>query len=400
MKKQRALPLCIQPDVPIPCERVLEMSVKAPGGIFSFLAALSFTFSSLFSDILIIRVSLLFAYIFLLITGALGNPLWPGVEGDGAISLETIVFSAINVVTHATAIARLLYDERAIRFDGEDEERLWRFLYRRGGFERLEARHVIGRGKFRRVSEGGVLLSEAESSETLVLLIEGKALFCRRQIRVNRGNEDAQDVKGVLLSGSIFDMRLTSIFGVYTGFEGVQTDSVKTFSATAMSDCLVFELPFEKLDELASRCGPAVSSCFRNLLLCDVALQLEYRMDGHAVCSTGVPEDEAYGEGAPSRDFSEPLEDNTVPSLRSRIASFFRLFGDSFSWLVPSGTRHVGLRGLPRTGLAASRRLRAKQQAKERAHLLAAERARLGGGSFLNRLSSRWKSSPRVIETG
>ena len=75
------------------------MSVKAPGGIFSFLAALSFTFSSLFSDILIIRVSLLFAYIVLLITGALGNPLWPGVEGDGAISLETIVFSAINVVT-------------------------------------------------------------------------------------------------------------------------------------------------------------------------------------------------------------------------------------------------------------------------------------------------------------
>ena len=374
------------------------MTVKAPVGIFSFLAALSFTFSSLFSDILIIRVSLLFAYIFLLITGALGNPLWPGVEGDGKISLETIVFAAINVVTHSTAIARLVYDERPIRFDGEDEERLWRFLYRRGGFEPLEARHVMDRGTFRRVPEGGVLLSEMEASDRLVLLVEGKAAFCRRQIVDSRGNEDIEDVqgiKGVLLSGAIFDMRLTSIFGVYTGFEGVQTNSVKTFSATATSDCLVFELPFEKLDELASRCGPAVSSCFRNLLLCDVALQLEYRMDGHAVCSTGVPEDDAYREGAPSRDFSEPLDDNTASSLRSRIGSFFRLFGDSFSWLVPSGTRHVGLRGLPRTGLAARRRLRAKQQAKERANLLAAERARarLGGGSLLNRLSSRWKSS-------
>lgn len=395
------------------------MTVKAPGGIFSFLAALSFTFSSLFSDILIIRVSLLFAYVFLLITGALGNPLWPGVEGDGKISLETIVFAAINVVTHSTAIARLLYDERPIRFDGEDEERLWRFLYRRGGFEPLEARKVMDRGTFRRVPQGGVVLSEEEASDKLCLLVEGKASFRRRQIiyscdgdgcsRVDttsgtrlasRGEDskDIEDVQGVLLSGSIFDMRLTSIFGVYTGFEGVQTNTVKTFSATATGDCLVFDVPFENLDELASHCGPAVSSCFRNLLLCDVALQLEYRMDGHAVCSTGVPEDDAYREGAPSRDFSQPLDD-AESSVRSRIASFLRLFGDSFSWLVPSGMRHVGLRGLPRTGLAARRRLRAKQQAKERANLVAAERARArtGGGSFLNRLSSRWKPSPSAV---
>lgn len=385
------------------------MTVKAPGGIFSFLAALSFTFSSLFSDILVIRVSLLFAYVFLLVTGALGNPLWPGVEGDGNISLETCVFAAINVVTHSIAIARLLYDERPIRFHGEDEERLWRFLYRRGGFEPLEARQVIDRGTFRRVPGGGVVLTEEDSSDKLCILVDGKAAFCRRQIVVGHdGNgyssadpgtgsasraenvlDSQEDVQGVLLSGSIFDMRLTSIFGVYTGFEGVQTNTVKTFSATATKDCLVFDIPFENLDELASRCGPAVSSYFRNLLLCDVALQLEYRVDGHSVCSTGVPEDDTWREGAPSRDFSDPLED-AASSLRSKISSFLRLFVDSFSWLVPSGTRHVGLRGLPRTGLAARRRLRAKQQARERASLVAVERAQRGDG-LLQRLSSRWQ---------
>ena len=396
------------------------MIVKSPGGIFSFLSGICFTAASLFSDILLIRVCLLFAYIFLLVTGALGNPVWPGVVSDGHIGLETIVFAVINIVTHSIAIARLLYDERSIQFHGVDEERLWRFLYRRGGFERLEARQVLDHGSFRHVCKGEYVLTEEESSAKICILIEGKAEFRRRQIVdgnagdtavVNldsgavsgdsRGNGDtgdtrdtgdgtsgriAADIQGTLLSGSIFDMRLASIFGVYTGFEDVE--SVKTFAATAMTDCQVFDIPFDKLDDLASRCGPAVSSYFRNFLLCDVALQLEYRTDGHAVCSSGLREDDAWREGAMSRDFADPLDEPTT-SFFKQLKGFFRLFGDGFSWLVPSGIRHVGLRGLPRTGIAATRRLRAKQQAMERAELVVADRARRAG--LFQRVSSKFQ---------
>ena len=136
------------------------VEIRQPGSVFSFLSGVSFTVASLFSDILLIRISLLCAYVFLLATGALGIPSWPGVSSDGAIGLETIVFSSINIVTHGLAIARLIYDERKIRFGDEREEQMWRFLYRRGGFERLEAREVIRRGAFREVAAGDVVLAE------------------------------------------------------------------------------------------------------------------------------------------------------------------------------------------------------------------------------------------------
>ena len=370
------------------------VEIRQPGSVFSFLSGVSFTVASLFSDILLIRLSLLCAYVFLLVTGALGIPSWPGVSSDGAIGLEAIVFSSINIVTHGIAIIRLIYDERNIRFGDEREEQMWRFLYRRGGFERLEAREVIRRGAFREVAAGDVVLAEDEASEKVCILMKGCVAYQRRRLAAapTAESELESPVTGTLLSGSIFDIRLLSIFGVYTGFD--DPEIVKGFSATAVADCLVFELGLAKMDELTTRCGPACAIYFRNFVLCDLALQLEYRVDGHqhARSSDGVPEDDAWRGGAMSRDFTDAVLDERGPpeerTVCGRIFTFCRWIYQSFSWLVPPGVRHVGLRGLPRTGRAARRRLQALHAAKARAELVRARNQPKEVG-LLKRLSSR-----------
>ena len=376
-------------------------AVKDPGSVWSFLSGISFTLASLFSDILLIRVFLLLAYVFLLVTGGLGMPSWPGVSSNGQIGLETIVFSSINIVTHFAAIVRLLYDERKITFDGDLEECLWRFLYRRGGFERLEAREVIRRGCFREVAAGDVVLAEDEASEKVCVLMSGRVTYCRRRLSAGvgggeeGGGEDGDSeegaVTGTLLSGAIFDIRLLSILGVYTGFDDHE-GTIKGFSARANTPCLLFDLPLDKLDELTTKCGPAVSLYFRNFLLCDLALQFEYQVDGHqhARSSNGELEDEVWKTGAMSRDFTEEVVDEPVPTLGEHITGFFTWIKQSFSPLVPSGVRHVGLRGLPRTGLAAARRLQALARASARAELVRSQRQQKIG--LFQRVSSRFRA--------
>lgn len=45
---------------------------------------------------------------------------------------------------HGLSLFRLVFDERRIGFKSEDEEQLWRYMYRRGGMPRLEFKQVGG----------------------------------------------------------------------------------------------------------------------------------------------------------------------------------------------------------------------------------------------------------------
>ena len=53
-----------------------------------------------------------------------------------------MVWAVIGIVLHGLSMVLLLWDERKIRFKTEDEEAMWRFLYRRSGMGRLEMTEV------------------------------------------------------------------------------------------------------------------------------------------------------------------------------------------------------------------------------------------------------------------
>lgn len=48
---------------------------------------------------------------------------------------------------HLQSFLALLWDERKVEFDSEDEEQLWRMVHRRSGMGRLEFQHAMKLGK-------------------------------------------------------------------------------------------------------------------------------------------------------------------------------------------------------------------------------------------------------------
>jgi hypothetical protein len=338
------------------------MTALAPGGPFQQAASLCFTLAGFFSDILLIRIFLFLAYLWLLTSSSIGFPRWPGYTPTGTYSIDGIVWSGINLIVHLAAILRLLWDERPIHFSTDDEDQLARFLYRRGGFEAMEAQEVIRRGEFKKYHAGEVILNAVEATEKVVLLIEGKARFQRK---TPGGSLESSNI---FLSGMIWDIRLLSIFGVYLGFDKGDV----SFEVDALTDCLVFEWTLENLDEISVQCGPSVSSCFRNFLLCQVSLELESRTCGLQFTrnSLAAIEHVDWQQGARSRDFTDPVVVDELPgtwmhAVWVRLGRFASWLWTSFTPTVPAGIRHTGLRGLPRTGLAARRRILALNRAAE-----------------------------------
>lgn len=63
-----------------------------PGGPASQLSSFFFFASALVSDVLLIRLSLVLAYCWLLIAAALGLPKWPGMEPSGGLALDTLIW--------------------------------------------------------------------------------------------------------------------------------------------------------------------------------------------------------------------------------------------------------------------------------------------------------------------
>lgn len=365
--------------------RINMVSVLQPGCPWQQAASACFTLAGWFSDILIIRIFLFLAYVWLLTASVVGFPRWPEYQWTGSISVDGICWAVCNILVHGAAIASLLLDERRIRFKVVDEQQLFRFLYRRGGFEPLEAREVIRRGQFRTILKGDVVSTAVDAADRVVLLIEGKALY-------QRSSGGTVQASGTFLSGMIWDLRMLSIFGVYVGFEKEDV----SFTVDALEDCLIFEWTLEKLDDLSAKCGPSVSGYFRNFILCQIAFEMEFREHGVQFArSTSGVEDPEWIHGARSKDFTEPISEE-APSWVHQIKAFCVWIGLSFTPVVPSGIRHTGLRGLPRTGLAARRRLMALHEAHERKK----RRQKSFLMSALHRLSSHFDSKHSMAERG
>jgi len=48
---------------------------------------------------------------------------------------------------HLHGMLSLIWDERPIKFESQDEEEMWRLFYRRSGMGRLEFKHALKLGK-------------------------------------------------------------------------------------------------------------------------------------------------------------------------------------------------------------------------------------------------------------
>ncbi|KAL6781328.1 hypothetical protein ACKKBG_A10695 [Auxenochlorella protothecoides x Auxenochlorella symbiontica] len=343
------------------------VTVLQPGGPWNQLASASFLLSALVSDLLILRLFLFAAYIFLFAAALTGYPRFPRWGWQDAISVDGLAWSSTIIVFHGYAVWRHLWDERPIRFRSEDEEQLWRLFHRRSGMYRLEMSECLRYGRWARYAAGDVIVTPGASHLRLHLVVEGLV-----ELEVDHG-AGKERVLNTLHSGTIFDFGVANVFGVYIGFECAQDVG---FTARAKTDCLLYEWSIDDLEVFASRLSPSVPAFWRSFVLCEVGLEYAGRV--HPARGTrsanGEWEGPEYEAGARSRDFTEPLRPEELPPRRG-LWGTLRAVLRVFDPLPPAGLRHCST---PMSGVMARNRLAAVAAAKgleQRATLQQEERA-------------------------
>ena len=123
---------------------MFPINIKHPNSLWVQLSSLSFCAAGNFSDLLIIRLCLSTAYLFLLINCSLGSPLWPSFHIPNTIQLDGMIWAVINLYVHISTVTRLLNDERPV-YLSIDQQALWRMFYRTGGLSQKLYQSCIGK---------------------------------------------------------------------------------------------------------------------------------------------------------------------------------------------------------------------------------------------------------------
>jgi hypothetical protein len=344
-----------------------------PAGPLGQLSNASFFFAAVFGDVLLIRLFLSLAYVFLFAQAFLGQPRWPSVSYTGGVFLDAVIWAALSGTLHILALIRLLADERPIKFKTEEEEQLWRFFYRRSGMGRLEMQQALQYGRWRRIHAGEVILDPLAACSRLCLMIEGIGDFTATSrstiesgfFNTNGGGGRLPSVSSKLFSGSFFDMRLLNSFGLYIGMEGLGSRE-KWFAAVAKTECLIYEWSIDELNKMATQCSPALSHAWRNLIATQLGIAFAWRemQSLPPIAATGQSESPAILLGARSRDFTDPLRGYEQQGRRwwdgkGLVKWLYR----SIHPLMPPGVRH---NDLPVHGILARNRIVALKESQLR----------------------------------
>jgi len=109
--------------------------INTPLSVWTQISSLSFSLAGNYSDLLIIRICLSSAYIFLFTNSILGAPIWPHFRKEGHLQIDGILWSILNLYVHLSTVIRLFLDERPVKLK-EQNEALWRVFYRTGGLSK------------------------------------------------------------------------------------------------------------------------------------------------------------------------------------------------------------------------------------------------------------------------
>jgi hypothetical protein len=324
------------------------VAVGPVGGAWSQLANASFCLSALISDVLLIRICLVFGFLFLGANAMTGLPLAPDVFfstgwPEHTIFVDLLTWAVVNICFHLMAISRHVQDELPVHFS-EEEEAAWRFFYRRSGMARTEFKVTVSKAEWVNVAAGQMIVGTDQSLKFLHLVVEGL-------VECSASYNGVPSEPFVLHSGDLFDLEVANVFGIRIGFESDR------FEALARSNCKLLRWSFQEVNAMANS-APALGAFWRNLLLYTVASELNRTHKGVAdspVDSQGEPEEPGWLRGERSRDFSRPLSDaEALP--KNTLSSVAKWVWSSINPLPPPGLRHTAM---PNSGVTSRNRLNA-----------------------------------------
>jgi hypothetical protein len=113
-----------------------------PLSIWVQLANVFFILAGIYGDLLVIRLFLFIAYMFLFLHAAMGGPLWNNLVNSGTVAVDGVCWSILGMYIHGSSLVCLIFDERAVQLS-QDEEILWRLFYRTGGLSALLFKKIV-----------------------------------------------------------------------------------------------------------------------------------------------------------------------------------------------------------------------------------------------------------------
>lgn len=295
---------------------------------FLYFAVFFFVFSSFWSDLICIRVSLTFGFLGLVLAGLSGNNSTGSFANmpltQGIIDLTTI-FNIFLFAQNACISYRLIMDE--VHLDertGDEEEALFHYFHSRCNMTPLHFREIYSRGKIVELEANQAV---PNCHRTLYLLIEGR-VKCNCIINGHR-TEDF-----VKRSGEFFDIRMYNIFTLPIGFDN------KDFQATTMMKTKLIGWDVCSLIAMRDLKSPSLLKFWEFTVirsLSAVAIRHHLKKNDTLYDSMLIPEDESWLWGARSRDFTSRYPPKTT---WQRIKEQFMIFANSMQILPPRGIRH------------------------------------------------------------
>lgn len=212
--------------------------INPPLAIYKHLAAFSFMLAGVFADLLVVRLCLSSAYIFLILNGLLGSPLWPHLYRPGHLTVDMLIWGFVCLYVHLSSVIRLLMDEGHVKLT-EPEEALWRMFYRVGGLSRKLFQHNIATHM--------QVIHVAKGDDLDV----DKYFFINYQGTVSIQVHDKKD--GRLLktnvdgSGCMFDFKSLGLLQDVTS-----PMAQHQLTVTAASDCILFRFSNKDIRDIAN----------------------------------------------------------------------------------------------------------------------------------------------------
>mmetsp|Transcript_6321 Transcript_6321/g.19950 ORF Transcript_6321/g.19950 Transcript_6321/m.19950 type:complete len:365 (+) Transcript_6321:179-1273(+) len=285
-------------------------------------ASVLFFAAALFGDQLVVRILLALAYGALALEGSV-----VALARDDWLENDTFFWAVLTGGLHAFAFSRLYREARANGTETEAEDpdaaALERFLRRRTGASATDARRLREIGRRVSYAPNDIICRTSESREHLYLVVEGV-------VRAEFKYEGDALVRSIqLASGEYFDLRILNLAGVYIGFPN------KYFEATAETSCACFRVATADLVRLCHE-HRQFRSFLRILALDELSRAYEkVTAPGPLYVprdSRGVAEAIDWGNGARSRDFTNPYDDAerkrflTRPSIWKRLRNAWAPF--------------------------------------------------------------------------
>ena len=293
------------------------------------IASFFFFGAALFGDLLLIRLWLSAAFVFLLLESCVVF------YRTDVVLLDAFGWALVTGSFHFVAAYRLLREAYGNRRDekrdetlGVDDAALERFLRRRTGASRKDMVRLRRCGEWVSYGPGDGICDTDGSREFFHVIVEGL-------VRIEWRNENSRHPNGTMIaSGDAFDLRVLNLAGVFVGFPN------DSFAATATTNARLFRIPVSSLVSLVESHGQF--HAFLRVLALDQLARAYAKASAPAALPTdsyGQREHATWRDGARSRDFVAPYDDLEQHELRP--PSLATWLASSFSPTVQPGSRNT-----------------------------------------------------------